>query len=98
MPERFNDGFIATLAGTYVASLQQAMDLIASTQPNLEPRESLREAERQADMVLKASLQIMSLADDIEPCDMLAMIKEVAATVPGGAILFAIRTPPPTLN
>ena len=94
MPDRFTNDFVVVLAGTYIASLQQAIDLISTMQPNLAPKEVVQEAERQADMALRASIQIMAPTDDIEPGDRLEQIKMVATTLPGGEILLAMRRPP----
>lgn len=91
MTDRFTDDFVEVLAGTYVASLQQAIDLISKTRPSLAPREVVKEAEREADMALKASLQIMEFAEDIEPDERLEQIKAKASTLPDGEILLAMR-------
>jgi len=98
MPDRFTDDFVVLLAGTYIASLQQAIDLISTTQPNLAKKDVVREAERQADMAHKASIQIMAPAGDIEPDDRLEQIKAVASTLPGGEILVAMRKSPSAEN
>ena len=46
MTDPSTNDFIATLAGTYIASLQQAIDLIATTHPDLSPKKVVMEAER----------------------------------------------------
>ena len=89
MTDPFTNEFIAMLAGTYIASLQQAVDLITTTHPDLSPKEIVMEAERQADLELKTSMLIIAAAADYEPGDRLAEIKAVAATLPGGEVLLA---------
>lgn len=93
MTNPFTNDFIATLAGTYIASLQQAIDLVAAENPDLTPKEVVVEAERQADLELKASILIITAAADCEPGDRLAEIKAVAAKLPGGEVLFANMQP-----
>ncbi len=98
MPDRFTDDFVVVLAGTYIASLQQAIDLISTMQPILAPKEVVQEAERQADIALITSIQIIAPVEDIEPGERLEQIKAVASTLPGGEILVAMRKSPSAEN
>ncbi len=94
MTDPSTNDFIATLAGTYIASLQQAIDLIATTHPDLSPKKVVMEAERQADLAFETSMLIMAAAAaDYEPGDRLTEIKAVAATLPGGEVLLANMQP-----
>lgn len=93
MAEPFSNDFIATLAGTYIASLQQAIDLVMTTHPNLSPNEIVVEAERQADLALSTSILIIAATADCEPGNRLAEIKAVASKLPGGEVLLATMQP-----